>query len=84
LVSEAAGSSDRANNIAEGGCLSLRGIIMVRAAWSSGYKADIVDLHDMFMIIYLLLNLPWMYLSSINASTSQARRRRQVKRVNPS
>jgi len=48
------------------------------------YKADAVDLHDMFMIIYLLLNLPWMYLSSINASTSQARRRRQVKRVNPS
>jgi len=39
-------------------------------------QADNSDLHDMFMIIYLLLNLPWMYLSSINASTRQARRRR--------
>jgi len=39
-------------------------------------QADSSDLHDMFMILYLLLNLPWMYLSSINASTSQARRRR--------
>jgi hypothetical protein len=43
--------------------------------------ADISDLHDMFMILYLLLNLPWMYLSSINASTSQARRRRYVNSI---
>jgi hypothetical protein len=48
--------------------------------WCSPYfqliRADTLDLHDMFMIIYLLLNLPWMYLSSINASTNQARLRR--------
>lgn len=30
----------------------------------------------MFMIIYLVLNLPWMYLSTINATTTQSQRRR--------
>lgn len=33
-------------------------------------------LHDMFMIVYLLLNLPWMYLSIVNAPSQLSRRRR--------
>lgn len=33
----------------------------------------------MFMIVYLVLNLPWMYLSIVNAPTALSRRRRYVR-----
>lgn len=49
--------------------------------YSSSVKhavTDELDLHDMFMIVYLLLNLPWMYLSTINAQSKRSRQRRYV------
>lgn len=36
----------------------------------------ISDLHDLFMILYLILTLPWMLLSTLNATSTKTRRRR--------
>ncbi|WVF72912.1 hypothetical protein IAT40_007730 [Kwoniella sp. CBS 6097] len=44
--------------------------------WVYITSRDHHDLHDLFMILYLLLTLPWMYLStrhSVNATTRQKR-----------
>jgi hypothetical protein len=38
----------------------------------------IVDLHDLFMILYLLLTIPWMLLSTQNATSTKSRRQRLV------
>jgi hypothetical protein len=32
------------------------------------------DLHDLFMIVYLVLNVPWMVLSTLHSTTQKARR----------
>ncbi|KAL7421582.1 Protein cwh43 [Cryptotrichosporon argae] len=45
-------------------------------AWIFCTSRDNHDLHDLFMIVYLLLNLPWMLLSTGNATNAKAKRRR--------
>ena len=39
---------------------------------------DSASLHDFFMIIYLVLTLPWMILSTLSARTPATQRYRQV------
>lgn len=37
-----------------------------------------VDLHDLFMIVYLILNLPWMILSTMHSTNERSKRWRMV------
>ncbi|ORY35803.1 Frag1/DRAM/Sfk1 family-domain-containing protein [Naematelia encephala] len=46
--------------------------------WVYITSRDHHDLHDLFMIVYLVLTLPWMLLSTQNSTTPQARSRRQI------
>ncbi|RXK35959.1 hypothetical protein M231_06782 [Tremella mesenterica] len=42
--------------------------------WMYITSRDNHDLHDFFMIVYLLLNLPWMFLSSYHSPYTRTRR----------
>ena len=62
----------------EGGCtLRLETITVDRLA-DLDDPVLLADLHDFFMIVYLLLNLPWMILSAELSPSSKVRLRRFV------
>jgi hypothetical protein len=42
--------------------------------WMYITSRDQHDLHDLFMIVYLVLNVPWMVLSTLHSTTQKARR----------
>ncbi|GMK59272.1 hypothetical protein CspeluHIS016_0702870 [Cutaneotrichosporon spelunceum] len=46
--------------------------------WMYITSRDHHDLHDLFMIVYLVLNVPWMVLSTLHSTTQKARRWRTV------
>ncbi|ORX35356.1 Frag1/DRAM/Sfk1 family-domain-containing protein [Kockovaella imperatae] len=46
--------------------------------WVYITSRDNHDLHDFFMIIYLILNLPWMFLAMQHSTDRACRRRRQM------
>jgi hypothetical protein len=46
--------------------------------WISGRLTRPADLHDLFMIIYLVLNVPWMYLSTAHSTNDRARKWRKI------
>ncbi|BEJ12602.1 hypothetical protein CspHIS471_0210620 [Cutaneotrichosporon sp. HIS471] len=46
--------------------------------WMFITSRDQHDLHDLFMIVYLVLNVPWMVLSTLHSTTQQARRWRTI------
>jgi hypothetical protein len=43
--------------------------------WMYITSRDNHDLHDFFMIVYLVLTLPWMVLSTINSGKRAVKRR---------
>ena len=61
---------------AEVGYTLLHEIITVSLNTLADRSDRTSDLHDFFMIIYLLLTLPWMFLSMQNSTTARCRRRR--------
>ena len=44
--------------------------------WMYVTSRDNHDLHDLCMIIYLILNVPWMYFSTYHSTNAKTRRRR--------
>ncbi|TXT15669.1 hypothetical protein VHUM_00172 [Vanrija humicola] len=46
--------------------------------WMYITSRDQHDLHDLFMIIYLVLNLPWMYLSTVHSTNERASKWRKI------
>ncbi|WWC72123.1 uncharacterized protein I206_106083 [Kwoniella pini CBS 10737] len=46
--------------------------------WVYITSRDHHDVHDLFMILYLLLTLPWMSLSTLNCPNSQVRSKRRI------
>lgn len=82
----AAGSTSRscvglgARSAVEVGCTLPHGTSMVSCDWPYEAYSSLLqpslttDLHDLFMILYLVLNLPWMVLSTMHSTTAEARR----------
>ncbi|WVQ84587.1 hypothetical protein IAT38_006741 [Cryptococcus sp. DSM 104549] len=58
------------------------GVGVLRTFFCGGWvyitSRDQHDLHDLFMILYLLLTVPWMELSARNAITPALRRKRRI------
>ncbi|WRT70118.1 uncharacterized protein IL334_007112 [Kwoniella shivajii] len=46
--------------------------------WVYITSRDHHDLHDLFMILYLILTLPWMYLSTQNSLNATIKRKRRI------
>ncbi|CAD6582430.1 MAG: hypothetical protein TREMPRED_003280, partial [Tremellales sp. Tagirdzhanova-0007] len=39
---------------------------------------SVIDLHDLFMILYLVLTLPWMFLATLKSTSAKSSQIRQI------